>query len=102
MKFITCTGYHGSGSSALTDLITEFDGVTSCGDEEFRFVFDSDGISDLEYHLVWSFERISSARAIDRFLKRVDYHNGTVFGKRYRGIFGKEWEKQSDLISIVK
>ena len=44
MRFITCTGYHGNVSSALTDLITEFDGVTSCGNEEFRFVFDSDVI----------------------------------------------------------
>lgn len=95
MRFITCASYHGSGSSAVTDLISEFDGVLSFGDQEFRFVHDTDGIADLEYHLVWNFNRLNSINAINRYLKRVNYHNGNIFSKKYRGIFGNAWEKCS-------
>ena len=73
LRFITCASYHGSGSSAVTDLISEFDEVKSCGVEEFRFVHDSDGIADLEYNLVWNFNRVNTSRAINRYLKIVNY-----------------------------
>ena len=46
MKVITCASYYGCGSSAVTDLISEFSGVESLGDYEFRFLHDIDGISD--------------------------------------------------------
>ena len=37
-KIITCTGYGGTGSSAITDLLKEFQNVYSYGDVEFRFL----------------------------------------------------------------
>ena len=60
MRFISCASYYGSGSSAITDFVSEFDSVYSFTDEEFRFVQDPDGISDLEYNLVENFNRHNS------------------------------------------
>ena len=53
MKVISCASYHGTGSSAITDFLGEFDNV--CFNDKimnFGFVQDPDGISDLEYNLV--------------------------------------------------
>ena len=52
MKIISCASYYGSGSSAITDLISEYNSVFSLSTEEFSFVQDPDGISDLEYNLL--------------------------------------------------
>ena len=60
MRFISCASYYGSGSSVITDFISEFGSVYSFSDEEFRFVQDPDGISDLEYNLVENFNRHNS------------------------------------------
>ena len=46
MKVITCASYYGCGSSAVTDLISEYEGVKSLTNYEFRFIHDIDGISD--------------------------------------------------------
>ena len=96
MRFITCASYYGSGSSAVTDFVSEFEGVTKFGDEEFRFVHDPDGIADLEYNLVENFNRHNSGHAIKRYQKLVKYYNGNILGRKYFGIFGKEWEKCSN------
>ena len=34
MKFISCASYYGTGSSAVTDLLSEYEGVYSFTDEE--------------------------------------------------------------------
>ena len=60
MRFITCASYYGSGSSVITDFVSEFSEVYSYGDFEFRFIQDPDGISDLEYNLVENFNRHNS------------------------------------------
>ena len=67
MRIISCASYYGSGSSAITDLISEYDNVFSFTDEEFRFTHDPDGISDLEYNLVQNFNRHNSGRALKRY-----------------------------------
>lgn len=95
MRFITCASYYGSGSSAVTDYISEFDNVASFGDEEFRFVHDPDGIGDLEYNLVENFNRHNSGHAIKRYQRLVNYYNGNILSKKLRGIFGESWEKYS-------
>ena len=66
MRFITCASYYGSGSSAITDFVSEFRTVYSFTNEEFRFVQDPDGVADLEYHLVENFNRHNSGHAIKR------------------------------------
>ena len=95
MRFISCASYYGSGSSAITDFVSEFDGVFSFTDEEFRFVQDPDGISDLEYNLVENFNRHNSGHALKRYKKLVDFYCGNMFGKKYEAFFLGNWKKYS-------
>ena len=95
MKIITCASYHGSGSSAVTDLISEYKGLKSLTDYEFRFVQDPDGISELEYNLVENFNRHNSGHALKRYKKLVDYHGKHLLTKRYEPFFNNQWKKLS-------
>lgn len=99
MKIITCASYHGTGSSALTDLITEYAGVKSLGDYEFTFVYATDGLSDLEYHLVNYQDRHSSGHALKRFERLSKFNAGKWFNKRYEPYFdGKYWQITKEYI----
>ena len=95
MRFITCASYYGTGSSAVTDFVSEFDNIAKFGDEEFRFVHDPDGIADLEYNLVENFNRHNSGHAIKRYKKLVEYYKGNILSRKFSGIFGDAWEKYS-------
>ena len=97
MRFISCASYYGSGSSAITDFVSEFDTVYSFTDEEFRFVQDPDGVSDLEYNLVENFNRHNSGHAIKRYKKLVDFYCGNMFGKKYEKFFHGNWKKYSEI-----
>lgn len=96
MKFISCASYYGSGSSAITDFVSEFSSVYSFTDEEFRFIQDPDGIADLEYNLVENFNRHNSGHAIKRYIKLVDFYCGNMFGRKYEKFFHGNWKKYSD------
>lgn len=91
MKIISCASYYGSGSSAVTDLLSEFENIYSLTDYEFRFVHDPDGISDLEYNLVENFNRHNSGHAIKRFLKLSQFNSGKFFNKRYEPFFNNKY-----------
>lgn len=93
MRVITCASYYGTGSSAVTDYITEFQSVQSLGDYEFRFLHDTDGIADLEYHLVWNHNRHNSGHALKRFKKIVDFHAGSRLVSRYEPFFQNRWKE---------
>lgn len=95
MKFITCASYYGTGSSAITDLVSECDNVHNMGDYEFRFIQDPDGIADLEYNLVENNNRHNSGYALKRYEKNVKYLAGNKFIKKYNQFFGNEWIKLS-------
>ena len=95
MKVITCASYYGSGSSAVTDFISEFDNVASVGDYEFRFAHDPDGLSELEYNLVENFNRHNSGHALKRYKKLVDYYGNHFLVKRYEPYFNNQWKKLS-------
>lgn len=95
MKFISCASYHGSGSSAIVDIISEFNSVCSFGNEELRFVHDPNGIADLEYNLVENFNRINSGYAVKKYKELVDFYCGDFFCKRYKRFFGENWRKYS-------
>lgn len=95
MRIITCAGYFGTGSSAVTDFVTEFDTVKSLGDYEFRFLHDPDGIADLEYHLVENHNRHNSGHALKRYKKLVDFHAGNRLIPRYEPYFHGQWRKIS-------
>ena len=88
MKLISCAGYFCSGSSALTDLVSEYEGVKTLSNYEFRFLQDIDGIMDLEYHLVHNHHRHNSGHALKRFSKMAKFNHGTCFDARYERFFG--------------
>jgi len=88
---VTCTGYGGTGSSAITDLLKEFDNGLSLGSAEFWFLQGYDGVSDLEYYLVDGNHRSKVNLAIKRFQKYVDNHN-----KFYSTFFGDKYKEYSD------
>lgn len=74
-QIITCTGYGGTGSSAITDLLKEFDNGLSLGDAEFWFLQDYDGISDLEYFLIDGNHRSKVYLAIKKFKEYISNNN---------------------------
>ena len=87
MRVITCASYYGTGSSAVTDLFSEFDSVDSLGRYEYRFLQEPDGIADLEYNLIENQHRHNSSDAIKRYLrylkmeKKMGYGGYDIFGK---------------------
>lgn len=95
MKIITVTGYYGTGSSAVTDLITELDNVHSLGDREIRFLHDPHGVSDLEFNIVENFNRHNSSYAIKHFIKMAKFLNSTCGYKKYAKIFNNKFLEHS-------
>ncbi len=95
MRFITCASYYGTGSSAVTDFVSEFDTVYNFTNEEFRFIQDPDGISDLEFNLVECFNRHNSGHCLKRFKRRTDFYTGNILSKKYSAFFGDKWQEYS-------
>lgn len=94
-KVITCAGYYGTGSSAITDLLGEFSNVHFLGDYEFRFVQDPGGIADLEYNIVDNYHRHNSGHALKRFRKNIEFLCGNKFNKTYENTFQGQFKKLS-------
>lgn len=91
-KFITCTGFGGTGSSVISDLMQEYKDVKSCGaDFEMSLAFATDGISDLQHYIVDDFERNKTAEGIYRF-------------RRLTNLISKEYSNklQIDFCSVVE
>lgn len=95
MKIISCASYYGSGSSAITDYVSEFNSVYSFTEKEFRFVQDPDGISDLEYNLVENFNRHNSGYALKKYKKLVDFNAGNILFDRYEKLLKGNWKRIS-------
>lgn len=95
MKIFTCASYFGTGSSALTDLLSEYNNVHPNDEFEFRFIHDPDGVRDLEYHLIENHNREGSGTALKRFKKSVDFNSGTWFNKKYETYFHGDYKKIS-------
>lgn len=70
-KIITCASYGGTGSSAITDLLKEFNNINSLGDFEFAIAHEVDGISDLQHYIVDDNHRLKCDEGIYRFSKLV-------------------------------
>lgn len=95
LRIISCASYYGTGSSAVTDYLSEFSSVYSFTNEEFRFVQDPEGISDLEYNLVENFNRHNSGHALKRYKHLVDFYCGNILGRKYESFFHGNWKKCS-------
>ena len=96
MKKITVASYYSSGSSAVTDLLTEFKNVKSLTSFEFRFAHDPDGLSELEYNVVDNFNRHNSGHALKRYQRLVNYYSYHLLTHRYERFFNGKWKKLSD------
>lgn len=95
MKTITVCSYYGTGSSAVTDFISEFDNVKSLTNFEFRFAHDPDGLRELEFNLVENFNRHNSGHALKRYKKLVNYYSSHFMAPRYEAFFKGHWKKIS-------
>lgn len=64
-------GFGGTGSSVLTDLLSEYDGLQTFDKFEFTLCYRVDGLQDLEYHLMKQYAKHESGDyAIKRFLQQ--------------------------------
>lgn len=78
MQIITSTGFGDSGSSALTDLLSEYDGIKSYGSEwECTFLHAPDGLGDLE-NAIREGHRLKVDFAITRFLELSNRLNNQI------------------------
>ncbi|EHC03584.1 hypothetical protein ACS60V_05400 [Streptococcus suis] len=93
MKIITCASFYGSGSSALTDLVAEYSCVKDLTNYEFRFLYDIDGVSDLEHYLCECHDRHNAGHALKRFKRLSEFNAGTFFNARYEPFFNNQYMK---------
>ncbi len=96
MKILSCASYYGTGSSAITDLLSEYQNCYSLSDYEFRFIHDPDGISDLEYNLIENHNRLNSGHALKRYKKLVKFYSGNKLIKKYESFFNNQWSNISN------
>ena len=91
MRIISCASYYGTGSSAITNYLEEFENCKSLSDYEFRFLYDPDGISDLEFHIVENHHRHNSGYALKRYEKFAK-QLGNPYFKKYEYYFDGKWK----------
>jgi len=70
-KMVIVAGFGGSGSSAVIDLLREFDTFKDLG-LEFRLLVDPDGILNLEDNLINNWTPFQSDMAIKRFKELIN------------------------------
>ena len=69
-KIIVPMSYMGSGSSAVTDLLREYEGInTKNSDFEYVFLHAPNGLFDLEFKLLYNNNAIRSDEAVKSFRK---------------------------------
>ncbi len=96
VNYVIVSGFGWSGSSALVDLLKEFEGYYNA-DIEFRVIKDPYGIDDLYHNLVEQWDILNSDMAIRDFLWHMKhlYHKSTTFsleiGLDYSGFFGNNF-----------
>jgi hypothetical protein len=95
-NIIVSTGYMGSGSSAITDLIAEFDGVQNdYGDYEYVFLHCPNGVFDLEDKLLLSNNALRSDEAIRSFELQMSklYDKKFWWIGNYKKIWGESFKQ---------
>lgn len=106
-KLITSTGFFNTGSSAVTNILQEFESVNCRGNlVETRLLYDTDCISDLEYNLVENPHRHNTSNAIKRFKKFVDFSSNPLMDHHYEHIFSGKFKRLSyefisDLCDVI-
>ena len=92
---ISCASFGSSGSSVVTDYLSEYDGIKDLGSYEFRFLQDYMGISTLEDALVRTPHRLNSDIAIQNYMRYVDRQCGNFIRSRYNSFFNNRWKEIS-------
>lgn len=102
MRIITCAGYYRTGSSAVTDLFSEYEGCGTAGSYEFRFLHDPDGVRDLEYNLIENNNRQNTSHAIKRYLHYARILNGGAIRRGYKRYMGDAfWRCTQEYIQSI-
>lgn len=84
LLIIIPTGFYNTGSSAITHICMEVEGVNNAeGLYEARILYDPDCIRDLEYHLVENPHRQNTSYAIKRFKQYIDFNSNPIFNHHY-------------------
>ena len=97
-KIIVPTGYMGSGSSAITDLVSEFkDCQNEFGDYEYIILHCPNGVFDLEDKLLLGNNAIRSDEAIRTFENEMEKLNSKKFWwvGNYQKVVGPEFMKMT-------
>jgi hypothetical protein len=75
-------GNYSTGSSAVSDLLHEFEDAQVLDPAEFTLAYYPDGLEDLEYHLKNYHKYMSSAVAINRFRKLTGWQGRNCISKK--------------------
>lgn len=99
MQILTSTGFGDSGSSAITDLLSEYEGIKNYGSEwECTFLHMPDGLGDLE-SAIQEGHRLKVDYAINRFLKLSKILSEQ---ENYKKAFkGKFWELSVKFVNDI-
>ena len=105
MSNIFVTGYYGTGSSAIIDLLTEFDNIEIALGKRYEHVLFlcHDGLLDLEQRLFGeNSNQMIRDVAINEFIKEMYKQNDHFFGwyGSYRYIFGQKFKALVDKFGI--
>lgn len=93
-QYVCVLGYGWSGSSAVVDLLKEFEGNWD-PEVEFRILKDPHGVMDLEHTLVEQWDALNVDVALRDFLEFADFLNenegkfkrGLSYSKSFNGMF---------------
>lgn len=92
VTYILVGGFHGSGSSAVVDLLKEYEGFYDCG-AEIRTICDPYGIKNLEQVLVDDWDWINASAAISDFLDLAKKCSRQGGGRNLFSRFGLNYSK---------
>lgn len=96
-RIIVPAGYMGSGSTAITDILSEFDGIdVPNGDFEYVFLHCPNGLFDLEDKLLYGNNAVRCDEAIHSFLKCMQ----ELYEKKHYWVGGYK-EKVSESFDII-
>ena len=102
-NLIIPTGFYNTGSSVITNILQEIEGIgTVEGNNEWRVLYDPDGIRDLEYHLLENPHRQNTSYAVKRFKKYIDFNSDKMMNHHYEKMCDGNFKKISyDYIKAI-
>lgn len=92
---IGACGYGATGSSVLSDLLSEYNDVQVFDSFEFVLPYIADGLEDLEYHLMKQYAKSESCDvAMRRFLRRCRWYSTPLINKPCKGDLFYRYSKE--------